>query len=148
MLTPGNLLYFTPFYFPNGNAAKPKYFVVLKTDNLNTLVASLPTTQNHIPRGVSLKHGCINIDEYNFNCYVFLKNTIVTDNSWAFPFDTFVYGQQVEIFNKEKFEEIYAIEDIDYKLIGKLSKKEFEALKKCILSSSSVKRVIKRMLAS
>ena len=30
MFEEGNILYFTPFYFENGNAPKPKYFFGIK----------------------------------------------------------------------------------------------------------------------
>jgi len=30
MLEEGNIIYFDPFYFKNGNTAKRKYFIVLK----------------------------------------------------------------------------------------------------------------------
>jgi hypothetical protein len=33
MFDEGTIIYFDPFYFKNGNAAKPKYFVVLKKQN-------------------------------------------------------------------------------------------------------------------
>jgi hypothetical protein len=45
----GNIIYFDPFYFKNGNTAKPKYFVVLKNFNKNSILASLPTRKDTIP---------------------------------------------------------------------------------------------------
>lgn len=59
MYTPGNILYFTPFYFANGNQSKPKYFIVLASDGDNLVVVSLPTSQDRIPTFLDKKHGCI-----------------------------------------------------------------------------------------
>ncbi len=50
MLTQRNILYFKPFYFKNGNAAKNKYFVVLSSQNDNTVLATLPTSKDHVPK--------------------------------------------------------------------------------------------------
>jgi len=41
MYTPGNILYFTPFYFPNGGKEKNKYFIVLATNQEKHLNAPL-----------------------------------------------------------------------------------------------------------
>lgn len=42
MFTPGNILYFTPFYFKNGAPSKNKYFIVLKDVDGQLVLASLP----------------------------------------------------------------------------------------------------------
>lgn len=109
-------------------------------------MASLPTSKDHIPYYVAKKHGCINIDSINFNCYFFVKGTVITDNEWSFPFYSYVYGQQIDTLDRGIFEEMYAIEGVDYEIIGKLSSKEFTNLKTCILNSASVKRKIKELL--
>ena len=49
MFKEGNILYFNPFYFENGNTPKPKYFLVLKEVDGQLLLASLPTSHDHIP---------------------------------------------------------------------------------------------------
>jgi hypothetical protein len=49
MYTPGNILYFTPFYFPDGGKEKNKYFIVLAIHEESTLIATLPTCKDHIP---------------------------------------------------------------------------------------------------
>ena len=146
MYTPGNILYFTPFYFKNGEESKSKYFIVLHSNSSNTIVASLPTSKDHIPSFVVKKHGCINLDPINFNCYYFVNGTVIADNGWSFPRDTYVYGQQIDTFDKGIFEEIYAIEGVDYEIVGKLTITEFSSLKNCILNSASVKRKIKILL--
>jgi hypothetical protein len=35
MLEEGNIIYFDPFYFKNGNTAKPKYFLVFCFQKIN-----------------------------------------------------------------------------------------------------------------
>lgn len=147
MFSPGNIIYFTPFYFKNGNASKPKYFIVLKKDQESTIIATLPTSKDHVPQFISKRHGCINEDTINFNCYMFIANTIITENSWAFPRDTYVYGQQIDLFDKTLLEEIYAVEEIDYKVMGKLTETEFRNLLNCIINSSSIKRKLRNLLS-
>jgi hypothetical protein len=146
MFTPGNILYFNPFYFKDGTN-KRKYFIVLRSDQPDVIVASLPTSIDHIPGFIPKKHGCINIEKINFNCYLFIKEKVITDNGWSFPIDTYVYGGQVDTFDKGIFEEIYAVEGVDYELKGKLVEIEFENLKKCIINSLSVKRKIRNQLS-
>jgi len=67
MYTPGSILYFKPFVFPNGNTPKNKYFIVLKTTDSDVLIASLPTSQDHIPHMIQKTHGCIDVPEYQVN---------------------------------------------------------------------------------
>lgn len=149
MYIPGNILYFTPFYFPDGEAnAKNKYFIILKTEDVNFIIVSLPTSIDHIPENIKKRHGCINEDSINFNCYFFQKDTVITDNGWAFPLDTYVYGEQVAVYDRKIFDDVYAIEHVDYEIKGKLTNAEFAALIECIKNSRTVKRKIRRMLGA
>ena len=50
MFETGTIIYFAPFYFKNGNTAKPKYFVVLKNIENKSVIASLPTRKDSIPQ--------------------------------------------------------------------------------------------------
>ena len=59
MFKEGNILYFDPFYFDNGNTPKPKYFLVLKEVGGQLVLASLPTSHDHIPSNKEKVHGCI-----------------------------------------------------------------------------------------
>lgn len=58
MFEEGNLLLFTPFYFKNGALPRPKFFLVLKVCDGNMLLASLPTSKDHVPSDMSVKSGC------------------------------------------------------------------------------------------
>ena len=146
MYSAGNILYFNPFYFKNGNNSKPKCFIVLFNNQTNTILASLPTSKDSVPTFIELKHGCINLENINFNCYYFEANKKITTNNWAFERPTFVYGAQVESYELSILIEDYQIKNIDYKIIGSLKKDEFKNLIECFISSSSLKRKFKPLL--
>ena len=93
MFESGNLLYFNPFIFLDGGNPKPKFFVVLGEVNETVLLASLPTSKDHIPSDVVVKSVCLEIAERMVNVYAFLANEIVTDNGFFFDKNTFIYGQ-------------------------------------------------------
>jgi hypothetical protein len=55
MFEEGNLLLFRPFIFKNGATPKDKFFLVLGKDiQGGLLLASLPTSKDHVPSDVSL----------------------------------------------------------------------------------------------
>ena len=70
MYQEGNIVYFDPFYFKNGNTAKPKYFIILKCIEKYNLVASLPTRKDSIPSTETVNHGCVELPNINLNCFV------------------------------------------------------------------------------
>lgn len=82
----------------------------------------------------------------NFNCYYFQKAQVITDNQFSFPFDTYIYGEQIDIYEARQLQEIYPKEDIDYEIVGKLLDEEFDAIIDCMKNSVTVKRKIKRLL--
>ncbi len=147
MYSPGNIIYFDPFYFKDGSTSKPKYFLVLKIIGDDALLASLPSSISHLPRGIDTVHGCIEIPEGCINCYVFKANTVITKNNWSFPLDTFLYGQWIDDYSIEMLRDIYPIADIDYQIIGQLTNHERTQLISCFSNSASVKRKYKRILA-
>ena len=148
MYTKGNILYFKPFYFPNGDTAKNKYFLVLDNQDNDTLIASLPTSQDHVPSTIVKNHGCIDEPDINFNCYYFEAHRTITDNGWGFPINTYLYGSQVAKFNRINFESIYPLEHFDYELVGSLIESEFLAIINCIKTSKSVSRKIRKLLGA
>ncbi|WP_028787235.1 hypothetical protein [Terrimonas ferruginea] len=147
MFTAGHIIYFPTFYFKNGNTAKPKYFIVLRIIDGKTIVASLPTRVNNAPTLINVLHGCINQDDRVFNCYTFEPGRVICDNGFFFDLPTFIYGNQVEDYDVEIFEEVYRIEGIDYEIKGTLNDDEFERITNCIKNSASTKRKIKRLLS-
>lgn len=148
MYTAGNLIYFDPFYFQDGSASKPKYFLVLKVIDDKALLASLPSSVDHLPRNIDIKHGCIEIPEGCINCYVFKANSSISKNNWSFEFDTFLYGQWIDDFSIELLYDIYPVEEIDYKIIGQLTDNELENVIACFANSASVKRKYRKLLTS
>ncbi len=48
MFEEGNLLFFRPFLFKNGATPENKFFLVLKKLDGDILLASLPTSKNHV----------------------------------------------------------------------------------------------------
>ncbi len=63
MFEEGTLLLFRPFIFPDGGEPKQKFFVVLKNVDGDMLLASLPTSKDHVPADIELKQGCLEIPE-------------------------------------------------------------------------------------
>ena len=99
MITEGTLLYCDPFVFKNGAAPKPKFFIVLANMDDGVMLASLPTSKDHVPGDVEVVRGAVNIPERAVNAYVFEAGELVTD-SFAFPRRTFVYGEQVDDYTE------------------------------------------------
>lgn len=147
MYIPGNIIYFDPFYFKDGSVSKPKYFLVIKIVGSNALLASLPSSKVHLPSHLEINHGCIEVPSGNINCYVFKANNVITTNHWAFPMDTFIYGQWLDEYDINLLEDIYPVKDIDYKIIGQLTNQEMNQLIHCFTQSASVKRKFKRLLS-
>lgn len=146
MFTQGQIIYFTPFYFKNGNTSKNKYFIVLKNIENDVIIASLPTRLNNAPSLIDVTHGCINHDDRCFNCYAFEANRVITDSGFSFPIATYLYGNEVESYEMEILSSVYQIENIDYEVLGTLIKEEFADLYNCLKNSSSIKRGIKKLL--
>ena len=142
-----SIVYFTPFYFPNGKSSpKNKYFIPIhKDDNGNIIFAYLPTSQDYVPEEY-LNHGCIEVPSANISCYLFSKNRVVTDTGFSFPFNTFVYAYQMNEFSKKIMESVYKNENVDYEVIGKLTDSERKGFVNCLVHSSFVKKKIQKAL--
>ena len=146
----GNILYFTPFYFEN-NSSKPKYFIILKCVDTQAVIASLPTSHDHVPSARAKEHGCIDDVTINFNCYYFQEKRLVARNDtnntdFAFPRDTYVYGYRINFFDIRKFQLQVANNQTTIKFVGKLYKQEMANIIECLRNSASVKRSFKRLL--
>lgn len=151
MFEEGNILYFKPFYFENGDTPKPKYFLVLRNMEEGLVLASLPTSHDHIPSNMQKSHGCIDDSVINFNCYYFKegKNIAYNENNscdFCFPRDTYIYGYRISLFDKSKFDEQIASSKTVLTYKGKLYKEEMKLLYECLRNSSSVKRVFRKLL--
>lgn len=143
----GTIVYFTPFYFPNGKSApKNKYFVVLAHQDNDWVVASLPSSVDRVPDGLAQIHGCLRLPKAMFYAYVFEQGKPVTKEGWSFPLTTYIYTAWVEAFDKRIFTEVYSVEGVDYKIIGRLTQGEYQALLDCALNSGDLKGRYRKLL--
>lgn len=146
MFETGNLLYFNPFIFPDGGDPKPKFFIVLGEVDETVLLASLPTSKDHIPSDVEVSSGCLEIAERMVNAYVFMANEVVTEDGFFFEKNTFVYGQNIKTYNTVPFLGQVFSGETEIKLKGKLKENVFTALKECLKKSDAVRKKFKKYL--
>ena len=146
MFEPGNLLYFNPFIFPDGGDPKPKFFIVLGEIDETVLLASLPTSKDHIPSDIEVKSGCLEIPDRMVNAYIFMANEVVTDNGFFFEKNTFIYGQNIKTYNSVAFLGQTASGKVVIEKKGKLKDEVFTALKDCLKNSDSVRKRFKQYL--
>jgi hypothetical protein len=145
MYEPGNLYYFKPFYFSEGNS-KPKYFLTLYSDTQSVIVASLPSSVDYVPTHIEKKHGCLNDLQSDFNAYYCEMDVEITVNGWSFPTHTYLYGLWVNLYNLKDLEENYQVEGVDYEFIGRIKKQEFKAIINCFLSARTIKNKVRKLL--
>jgi hypothetical protein len=146
MYIPGTIIYFTPFYFPDGRS-KNKYFLVLSAAKDSLLVACLPTSKDNIPRSRIKKHGCINDDIMRVNCYFFEAGRIISEcGTFCFERDTYVYGEQIAFVDKHLMKSAYKKDGEDYRVLCKLSKSELQSVKDCLRNAGVVSNKFKRFL--
>lgn len=145
MYIPGRIIYFDPFYFKDGGN-KPKYFLVLKEYNGKVILATLPSSQNHLPVSQAIDHGCLELPEIGINCYIFEAHKPITTNGWFFGLHTFLYGFWLEDYDIAMLEKNYSIPGVDYEIIGDLNSEELQNVINCFKNSSVVKRKYKRIL--
>jgi hypothetical protein len=145
-----NILYFTPFYFPNGKSSpKNKFFVVLRASDGKSVLASLPTRKDSIPSKDVIKDGCIELPDIDLNCFVISTETVVTEDGYCFPDEsspTHIYGHQLDFYDTTVMESIYPHENVDYELYGKMNENLFNDLINCLKNSKSVKNKFKKVL--
>lgn len=152
MFEEGNLLLFHPFLFKNGAEPKDKFFVVLKAVDDNILLASLPTSKDHVPADVEVKHGCLDMVERWVNVFVFLagEEVVSKDDGSRFSFrqNTFVYGANLDVYPISQFEWQERMQQTSIEKIGKLDAPIFNELRACLAESKMVKNKFRRMLQS
>lgn len=148
MFEEGYIIYFDPFYFKNGNPAKPKYGLVLKKIEEKTVILSLPTRNDCIPSTYQLiqEMECIELPDINQNCFFLSTIKEVTECGKKFDFNTFLYGHQLDIYNN--LEDIYPEEGlgVQFSIWGKVKQDIFEQIVHCFKNSKSVKRKYKSIL--
>lgn len=150
MFEEGDLLHFDPFIFEDGTS-KPKYFLVLKNEDGMAVLASLPTSKDHIPADMEVHAGCYEFPERGVNVYVFMAGADIainpsTGRHFAFSKNTFVYGANLDIFPLTKFIAQQLSGETNVTVKGKMNQELFDDLKKCLKQSVAVKNKYKRML--
>ena len=150
MFEEGNLLLFRPFLFKNGATPKDKFFLVLGNIDGDLLLASLPTSKDHVPSDVEVKHGCLELAERFVNVFVFLSGEEIvireTGESFSFSKNTFVYGANLEVYNVFQLELQERLAETNIELVGSLKKNVFRELKDCLANSKMVKNKYRKML--
>ena len=150
MFEEGNLLLFRPFLFKNGATPKDKFFVVLKELEGNILLASLPTSKDHVPSDMEVRHGCLNIAERFINVFIFLSGEEIVSKDdgsrFAFNKNTFIYGADLDIYPTSRFELQERMAQTSIEKIGKLDDSIFEELVSCLAGSKVVKNKFRKML--
>lgn len=146
MFEPGSLLYFDPFIFPDGGEPKSKFFVVLGEMDETVLLASLPTSKDHIPSDVEVTSGCLEIAERMVNAYIFPANEVVTDSGFFFDKNTYIYGQNIKTYNTVPFLEQTMVGETEIIPKGRLKDELFSALKDCLKNSDAVRKRFKKYL--
>ena len=134
-MTEGTLLYFNPFVFKNGAAPKPKFFIVLANTDDGVMLASLPTSKDHVPSDAEVVRGAVNIPERGVNAYVFEAGDQVTD-TYCFPRRTFVYGEQVDDYTEEDLNAMGST----MQNLGVLKPDILADLKACLKQASNIQR--------
>lgn len=134
-MTEGTLLYCDPFVFKNGATPKPKYFIVLANTDSGVMLASLPTSKDHVPQDAEVVRGAVSIPERGVNAYVFEAGDQVTD-CFAFPRKTFVYGEQVDDYTEEDLEAMGG----SIQNLGVLKPELLAELRKCLKQAPNIKR--------
>ncbi len=152
MFEEGNLLFFRPFLFKNGAEPQDKFFLVLKKLDGDILLASLPTSKDHVPSDLEVKHGCLNISERMFNVFVFLsgENVAVKEDgtSFAFKKNTFIYGVNLDVYPVERFDLQERMAQTTIEKIGTLDEAVFTELVACLSESKMVKNKYRKILKS
>ena len=142
----GNLLYFNPFLFPDGGKSKPKYFLVLAKVDEEVILASLPTSKDHVPADVSVEKGCLEMPERMVNVYVMPAGFVVTDNGFSFRINTFIYGANVKTYDQRLFSVQIEEQQTVVSLIGKMTDDVFADLCRCLRDSDAVRKRYKKYL--
>ncbi len=147
MFTPGTLIFFNPFPFTDGSA-KPKYFLVLAKMNGEVIVASLPSSQNHLPASQHQQYGCLDDAESGISAFVIEAGQAITKDGWSFEKDTFLYGFWLADFEQGKLETSLAEQQATHKIVGILAPDLLNAILHCFAHSAVVKKKYTRVLQS
>lgn len=143
----GEVLYFDPFYFKDAlGGSKPKYYIVLKKTGDDVVLATLPTSKDHVPGSIEKVHGCMEHPEINFNCYYYPAGYAVCTNGFGFPVETYVYGYRLQTHRVSDFVKQQEDGETVITVKGRLTDEEYRAIVDCLRLSPAVKRVYRKAL--
>jgi hypothetical protein len=146
MFENGSILYFTPFRFRDGSKPKNKYFIVLKVQENQTLLASLPSSQLYLPQKMAENWGCLQDSSADIGAYLFQENQTVGKRGFHFQKPTILYGQYLELYSITDISERYQIPEIDYLFVDVLLDEILTSIIECFNTAPTVKQKIKRFL--
>lgn len=134
-----------------GAESKPKYFIVLKKEEDSLVMATLPTSKDHIPSDVERRYGCVEIPERCVNVYVFLSKqeiafTPESHTPWGFPMNTYIYGADLNTYPISSFENQLRLQQTEIELKAILTDDVFCDLIRCLKNSKMVKNKFRKML--
>lgn len=152
MFEEGSLLLFRPFLFKNGAQPKDKFFLVLCKDDDEMLLATLPTSKDHVPSDMELKSGCYDHPDRFLNIFVFMagESIVVRSDGTSFSFSktTFIYGANLDTYRSSVFEQQEHEGQTVIQKIGTINEAIFAELKECLSNSKIVKNKYRKMLHS
>lgn len=146
MFPPGTLVFFDPFHFKDGSPASPKFFLSLKIHEGKALLASLPSSQLHLPTTLTFSQGCVQIEDSCINCYLIEAGFPITKSGWSFQKPTVLYGQWLDLYDVSELQNNYPIAGVDYEIKGEILEEEFGNIIDCFSNSPMVKNKFRRIL--
>ena len=150
MFEAGSLVLFRSFLFKNGATPKDKFFLVLEHLEDEVLLASLPTSKDHVPSDIEIKHGCLELADRFVNVFVFMsgEKVVCRENGEHFSFskNTFVYGANLDLYHVSQFELQERLAQTSVEKIGTLDAEIFAELKECLANSKMVKNKYRKIL--
>lgn len=145
MFEVGKLLRFDPFIFPDGGQPKAKFFIVLHNDGEGLLLATLPTSKDHVPGDVYHSEGCLEMPERQVNVFVIPADRQVTE-TFTFSLQTFIYGANLRTYNRTEFERQLANGQTQIQDLGRIEPSLYQSLVDCLKHSSAVRGKYKKLL--
>ncbi len=99
------------------------------------MMASLPTSKDHIPASAEIDFGCVNIPESNVNAFVISPNVHVTA-SFSFPSPTYIYGGEVDEYEQDYLDAMNCqIDDL-----GVVAPVLLKSIRDCVKQATNIRR--------
>ena len=142
---------FRPFLFKNGAKPKNKFFLVLETlEDGCVLLASLPTSKDHVPSDIVVRRGCLDMAERFVNVFVFLSGeeiaSRVDGTRFSFSINTFIYGADLDVYPTSQFQLQIQSARTSVEVIGRLDDAVLDELISCLSGSKVVKNKFRKIL--